>query len=178
MDTTLNPKLQSLHLANQLKQFRSNSWSESLDDFRTALGMPETSSRPSAILAENHRAFYDHLKRCYADLLHRWGLLVARTKVMKYLSSPPQEAGRVMDVVTLNAVCMNCNRTSKGASCSVCQSPLLYCALCQLPVKGSAAACLYCGHGGHTMHMKQWFEKNNVCASGCGCECQEFFGEM
>lgn len=176
MDTTLNPKLQSLHLANQLKQFRSNSWSESLDDFRSALEVPETNRQP-ILLSENHRQFFDTLKRSYADLLYRWGLLVTRSKVLKYLLVPPQETGRGMDVVTLNAVCMSCNRSSKGASCTFCQAPLLYCALCQLPVKGAATACMQCGHGGHTLHMKHWFEKNTVCASGCGCECQEYFGD-
>lgn len=178
LDTTLNPRLQGLHLANQLKQFRSNSWSDSLDDFRTALGLPETTSRHPVLLSDTHRLFYDTLKRGYADLLHRWGLLVTRSKVLKYLSVPPQETGKGMDVVTLNAVCMNCNRSSRGVSCSICQSPLLYCALCQLPVKGAATACLQCGHGGHTLHMKHWFERNTVCASGCGCECQEYHGEM
>lgn len=173
LDTTLNPKLQQLW-----KQFRSNSWSESLDDFRSALGLSDSSRQQPVLLAEHHRLFYDHLKRIYADLLHRWGLLVTRSKVLKYLSVPPQETGRGMDVVTLNAACVKCNRSSKGASCSICQAPLLNCVLCQLPVKGSATVCLQCGHGGHTLHMKHWFEKSSVCASGCGCECQEYNGEM
>lgn len=165
-----------MHLANQLKQYRSNSWSESLDDFRTALDLTET-NRQQGLLAEHHRVFYDNLKRGYADMLHRWGMLVTRSKVLKYLSLPPLETGRGMDVVTLNAVCANCSRSSKSGSCSSC---LLYCALCQLPCKGAATVCHnpQCGHGGHTLHMKQWFEKNSVCAEGCGCKCQEYFGDV
>eukprot|EP00794_Sanderia_malayensis_P018843 gene18843-20739_t len=31
--------------------------------------------------------------------------------------------------------------------------------------------CVACGHGGHTLHMMEWFEKMETCATGCGCCC-------
>lgn len=54
--------------------------------------------------------------------------------------------------------CSGCNKTKRTPACGACQRPVLFCALCRIPVKGAANACLSCGHGGHFMHMKQWFE--------------------
>lgn len=28
-----------------------------------------------------------------------------------------------------------------------------------------------CGHGGHAEHVKEWFETNRDCPTGCGCRC-------
>ena len=29
-----------------------------------------------------------------------------------------------------------------------------------------------CKHGGHTAHLREWFESENVeCPTGCGCRC-------
>ena len=46
------------------------------------------------------------------------------------------------------------------------------CGVCQLPVRGLYAWCQGCGHGGHAAHMRQWFEKNVECPTGCGHRCQ------
>lgn len=43
--------------------------------------------------------------------------------------------------------------------------------MCQLSVRGQSMFCLACGHGGHTMHVQEWFSLHNVCPSGCGCRC-------
>lgn len=90
--------------------------------------------------------------------------------------------------------CSGCNKAKRTSACGPCQRPVLFCTLCRIPVKGAANACLACGHGGHLMHMKQWFQvsfmqfqplsmvysmlflfyrlkNHNVCASGCGCQC-------
>ena len=33
--------------------------------------------------------------------------------------------------------------------------------------------CQSCRHGGHAIHMLQWFEKHKVCpVSECTCECE------
>lgn len=44
----------------------------------------------------------------------------------------------------------------------------------QFGVKGLATVCRNCAHGGHMAHMFRWFEKNNHCPFGCGCECTHF----
>ena len=46
-----------------------------------------------------------------------------------------------------------------------------FCSLCNLPVEGLTAVCLHCGHGGHSVHMRQWFDAHSECPTGCGCPC-------
>lgn len=58
-----------------------------------------------------------------------------------------------------NYICSHCNRIS------------LICTICRLPVKGATNHCMKCGHGGHTNHMNDWFQKHEECPSGCGCVC-------
>ena len=36
---------------------------------------------------------------------------------------------------------------------------------------GLLSFCVACGHGGHTLHLMEWFMKNEICPSGCGCYC-------
>ncbi|KAG4069884.1 hypothetical protein HA402_009591 [Bradysia odoriphaga] len=143
------------------KQFRSNSWSDSLDECRTGFELNRT------ILGDSQRHLYDNFKRAYSEMLYRWGLLVNRTKVLKYLSSS-SDTFRGVEFVT---ECIKCAKVTQAPTCRDCHKPLLHCSLCRLPVRGSANSCLFCGHGGHLLHMKQWFEKNEVCATGCGCYC-------
>lgn len=55
--------------------------------------------------------------------------------------------------------------------CKNCANYSLTCSVCQMPVRGVCFACMICGHGGHTDHMKLWFQENNDCPTGCGCRC-------
>lgn len=106
------------------------------------------------ILGDSQRHLYDNFKRSYSEMLYRWGLLVNRTKVLKYLSSS-SDTFRGVEFVT---ECIKCQKVTQAPMCRDCHKPLLYCSLCRLPVRGSANSCLFCGHGGHLLHMKQWFE--------------------
>ena len=45
------------------------------------------------------------------------------------------------------------------SQCTGCRKPSLYCSVCRMPVIGLASSCLRCNHGGHTVHIQQWFEK-------------------
>lgn len=45
------------------------------------------------------------------------------------------------------------------------------CGVCRLQVKFLAMACWRCGHGGHCSHLRNWFDNNFCCPSGCGCVC-------
>lgn len=107
----------------------------------------------STILGDSQKHMYDNFKRSYAEMLYRWGLLVNRSKILKYLSSNP-DVSRGVEFVT---ECLSCTKVTPAPLCKDCHKPLLYCSLCRLPVRGSANACLSCGHGGHTNHMKRWF---------------------
>lgn len=77
-----------------------------------------------------------------------------RTKVLKYLSSS-SDTFRGVEFVT---ECIKCAKVTQAPMCRDCHKPLLYCSLCRLPVRGLANSCLFCGHGGHLLHLKQWFE--------------------
>ncbi|GES75763.1 WD repeat protein [Rhizophagus clarus] len=46
------------------------------------------------------------------------------------------------------------------------------CSICHRIVKGLSNFCMFCFHGGHTKHIHEWFEGNNECPTGCGCQCK------
>lgn len=93
-------------------------------------------------------------------MLYRWQLLVHRAKLLKYLSTN-YDTFRGVEFVT---ECLACGKETQASVCRDCHKPLLRCTLCRLPVRGAANACLNCGHGGHTDHMRIWFD---VCVSHC-----------
>lgn len=135
MDTTQSSLKNSFHLAQQLKQMRSNSWSDSLDDFRLG-GLNEINR---SLLGDSQKYLYDSFKKCYAEILYCWGFLVERTHVLKFLSVPPRYSGSGVDFVV---EC--CDRPTKFLQCSQCKKLPLVCSICRLPVRGSAVACLVC----------------------------------
>lgn len=138
-------------LAQSLKgQTRSNSWSDSLDDFRV-------NDVSRSVLGDTHRVFYDNLKKAYADLLYCYNLLPQRAHMLKFLSFPPAPYGNGVEFIT---ECQNCRRTTRGAACMHCRKYLLSCSICQLPVRGASNACLACGHGGHTVRHCIVFNEN------------------
>jgi Zinc-ribbon, C4HC2 type len=57
--------------------------------------------------------------------------------------------------------------------CIPCKDYALICSLCQMAIRGAGYFCSSCGHGGHTGHMRLWFEQTVECAAGCGCRCGE-----
>ncbi|KAK7790146.1 hypothetical protein R5R35_009355 [Gryllus longicercus] len=165
-----------------LKQNRSNSWSDSLDDFKfnsivehrefsdsSDREKPMKNSGPCKMLDEKNTFLYDSYKKAYAEILYRWNLLDARAQVLKYLSSAP-ETHRGVEFLT---ECRFCCKQVRGASCPFCKRLSLQCAICHVSVRGSSNFCLVCGHGGHTNHMMAWFEIETVCPTGCGCNCLE-----
>ncbi|XP_067001039.2 GATOR2 complex protein WDR59 [Anabrus simplex] len=156
-----------------LKQNRSNSWSDSLDDFKfTSIvehreSIDSDSERNMKMLDEKNTVLYDSFKKAYAEILYRWHLFDARAQVLKYLSIVP-DAHRGVEFFT---ECQYCSKQVRGASCLYCKRLSLQCAICHVSVKGSSNFCLVCGHGGHTNHMMVWFETETVCPTGCGCCC-------
>jgi len=180
-----------------MKQIRSNSWSDSLEDFRlgTAATGNTSNNRPLAasifpsmtntssaggsdqceepkdrdfrLLDPKFNYLCDNYRRCYADILYRWGLLEARCLVLKYLTVP-HEPHRGVEFVS---ECNPCRQTVRGPQCMSCKRLCMHCSICRIVVKGSASFCLVCGHGGHSVHMARWFAEENVCPTGCGCNC-------
>lgn len=156
----------------QLKQLRSNSWSDSLDWFDFKLGQPDAYS--CSLIRRTKMPLFDQFKRVYADVLFGWQLLSKRALILKHtLHTPPPPQG--VEFVT---ECSGCSKPKRTPKCEPCKRPVLFCTLCRLPVRGEANACLSCGHGGHMQHMMQWFEKHSVCATGCGCRCLQRTSEL
>ncbi|XP_064466934.1 GATOR2 complex protein WDR59-like isoform X2 [Ornithodoros turicata] len=166
--------LDSAYLVEALKRNRSNSWSDSIDDIRYMDANPD----PRELDKERHRANirllnpsnsaqYDEFKKKYAEILYKWSLLEQRAQVLKHLtSSPPKHKG-----VDFLIICHYCKCDVRGVQCTRCRKLSLHCIICRVAVRGHFHFCVSCGHGGHLLHMLEWFKTQAVCPSGCGCRC-------
>ena len=56
-------------------------------------------------------------------------------------------------------------------ACNSCRKKIGMCVICHQPVKSLFSWCPGCSHGGHSACLRAWFEKNDVCPSGCGHKC-------
>lgn len=73
----------------------------------------------------------------------------------------------------VDEVSRDSRRKMNALWCSPCGDYALSCSLCQMAIRGAGYFCASCGHGGHTGHMREWFEQAIECAAGCGCRCGE-----
>ncbi|KAI7850547.1 hypothetical protein BDC45DRAFT_446958 [Circinella umbellata] len=127
------------------------------------------------LLDPNDVAKHDVLRLNYAEMLYQWGLLEKRAEVLKFLSQSPKyptiektleiEIGRCYicgsEINVHNRICYTCRKLRNQIRCSICH----------VLVKGILNFCTKCGHGGHSQHLKDWFEQSKVCPTGCGCVC-------
>uniref|UniRef100_A0A667XS06 WD repeat domain 59 n=1 Tax=Myripristis murdjan TaxID=586833 RepID=A0A667XS06_9TELE len=110
---------------------------------------------------------FDDFKKCYGEILHRWGLREKRADVLKFASCPPEPHKGI----EFGLYCCHCHSQARGTQCAVCKRLTFQCAICHVAVRGSSNFCLSCGHGGHTSHMMDWFRCQDECPAGCGCQC-------
>ncbi|XP_055010272.1 GATOR complex protein WDR59 isoform X2 [Boleophthalmus pectinirostris] len=110
---------------------------------------------------------FDEFKKCYGEILHRWGLREKRADVLKFASCPPEPHRGI----EFGVYCCHCRSQARGTQCAVCKRLTFQCAVCHVAVRGSSNFCLSCGHGGHTSHMLAWFRSQDECPAGCGCYC-------
>ncbi|CAN9506551.1 unnamed protein product [Ophioblennius macclurei] len=110
---------------------------------------------------------FDDFKKCYGEILHRWGLRDKRADVLKFASCPPEPHKGI----EFGLYCCHCRSQARGTQCAVCKRLTFQCAVCHVAVRGSSNFCLSCGHGGHTGHMMDWFRRRDECPAGCGCHC-------
>ncbi|XP_046339697.1 GATOR complex protein WDR59-like isoform X11 [Haliotis rufescens] len=160
-----------------LKNKRSNSWSDSCDDYRI-LDEPDPAEKAAQWEQEQHEnnckmldpaiwSQYDLYKKAYSNLLYKWGLHNQAAHILKFIStSPPPHKG-----IEFSVRCTVCHREARGPQCTSCKHLVLECAICHTGVRGAANFCITCTHGGHTEHMAEWFRTELVCPTGCGCEC-------
>ncbi|XP_065781082.1 GATOR2 complex protein WDR59 isoform X4 [Muntiacus reevesi] len=130
---------------------------------------------------------FDDFKKCYGEILYRWGLREKRAEVLKFVSCPPDphkgivlvaepispclSFGHLRPPPEFGVYCSHCRSEVRGTQCAICKGFTFQCAICHVAVRGSSNFCLTCGHGGHTSHMMEWFWTQEVCPTGCGCHC-------
>ncbi|XP_030582001.1 GATOR complex protein WDR59 isoform X1 [Archocentrus centrarchus] len=165
--TTWNPGRDSEH---------ANPWGESSpDDYRYAnQGYTDPREREREQHDMNKRLLdpantlqFDDFKKCYGEILYRWGLRDKRAEVLKFASCPPEPHKGI----EFGVFCCHCRSQARGTQCAVCKRLTFQCAICHVAVRGSSNFCLSCGHGGHTSHMMDWFRRQDECPAGCGCRC-------
>ncbi|XP_063336682.1 GATOR2 complex protein WDR59 isoform X1 [Pelmatolapia mariae] len=165
--TTWNPGRDSEH---------ANPWGESSpDDYRYVnQGYTDPREREREQHEMNKRLLdpantlqFDDFKKCYGEILYRWGLRDKRAEVLKFASCPPEPHKGI----EFGVYCCHCRSQARGTQCAVCKRLTFQCAICHVAVRGSSNFCLSCGHGGHTSHMMDWFRRQDECPAGCGCHC-------
>ncbi|GAB9465561.1 hypothetical protein Gpo141_00002966 [Globisporangium polare] len=127
---------------------------------------PEDNCLLSTNPADEER--YDVYKTSYADLLYRYGAIDLRTDVLKTVSTEePEHEG-----IEFGLLCHSCQTPTSDPVCGSCRDFAVKCSVCQLVVRGQSMFCMTCGHGGHAEHLRDWFEVESSCPTGCGCWCK------
>ena len=96
--------------------------------------------------------YYDPILYAYASLLHHWKHFYKRTQILQQIDyNCPLPA--------------TTNQTSSTVICS----------LCLQPVVGQYLLCPICSHGGHLIHMHEWFSSSEIkhrCCPQKDCTCR------
>ncbi|CAF0892865.1 unnamed protein product [Adineta ricciae] len=96
---------------------------------------------------------YDSILYSYASLLHRWKHFYKRAQILQRTDHNCQSPTVI-------------NQVSTSIICSICLQPVL----------GQHFLCAICAHGGHLIHMHDWFSstemKHRYCPEkDCTCRC-------
>ncbi|RWS31020.1 WD repeat-containing protein 24-like protein [Leptotrombidium deliense] len=106
----------------------------------------------------------------YIDLLSRYELWNVVSQII--CLSPVRNINLLNQTsTTVYSNCGNCLKPLSGKVAWICEkckvSPTIR-GIC----KGVYVWCQGCSHGGHVLHMKEWFAKNRFCPTGCGHQCE------
>lgn len=110
----------------------------------------------------------------YIDLLSKFQLWNVMAQVIN-LSPLPNINSINQTSTTIYTACGTCNRPLNGKVgwiCDRCKTKPSECSVCHGVVAGLMAWCQGCRHGGHLIHMSQWFSENDYCPTGCGHICE------
>ncbi|CAG8770106.1 372_t:CDS:2, partial [Acaulospora morrowiae] len=125
-------------------------------------------------------ALYDQFRLAYSGLLYHWGLYEARAEVLKFMSfvktTVGSPLGEMMQPLEIGVYCYRCGAqikpNTKCGNCKHLSGIGIKCSICHQIVKGLTTFCISCRHGGHTLHIREWFASGyEECPTGCGCPC-------
>ncbi|KAG9510417.1 Elongation factor Tu, mitochondrial, partial [Fragariocoptes setiger] len=106
----------------------------------------------------------------YIDLLSKFQLWNVMSQVIKL--SPLSNINSINQTsTTIYTACGTCGRPLNGKVgwiCDRCKTRPSECSVCHGIVSGLMSWCQGCFHGGHLLHMSQWFSENEYCPTGCG----------
>jgi hypothetical protein len=105
----------------------------------------------SGLLAPALSKECERIRHIYAEVLYRFGLFAERSVLLKR---------------SLNG-CLVYNPHTK-------LTPFT-CALCLLTARKHVTLCIFCGHGGHVGCLREWYNDEGECPTGCGCQCKPLF---
>ncbi|KAI1726397.1 zinc-ribbon, c4HC2 type domain-containing protein [Ditylenchus destructor] len=114
----------------------------------------------------------------YLEMLERLELWNAAAAFIK-MSYRPKINQISNESTFVKMACVKCRAilTKSSTHCKACNTDSMSvtrCSICEQLVRGVWSSCDYCGHGGHTDHMREWFAKFNYCPFiGCGHFCQK-----
>jgi len=112
----------------------------------------------------------------YVEILRRLQLWEPANVIIRYSTD---SAVRVMNQgsTSVHLGCAKCGKplTKYGYYCETCKAPTNPCSICHTRVKGLYSWCQVCGHGGHSVHLKEWFQNEIQCPTGCGHTCNITF---
>jgi hypothetical protein len=145
------------------------------------LGDVQTAACVLIVLGDQRKCLTDldestqeHWLLGYIDLLSRFQLWNIATQIIK-LSWIPAVEQMNQQSTRFNTNCSNCSKALQriGWLCDRCHSSqYALCSVCHQVVKGLYAWCQGCSHGGHLLHMRQWFAVNKTCPAGCRHLCE------
>ncbi|XP_015122969.1 GATOR complex protein WDR24 [Diachasma alloeum] len=119
-------------------------------------------------------AIQEHWLLEYIDMLGRFKLYDVITQIIQ-LAWIPSVAQLNQQSTTIHACCTACTKPLQRAAwlCDRCHtSRHALCSICHQVVRGVYAWCQGCTHGGHVVHMREWFRGNRQCPTGCGHLCE------
>lgn len=110
--------------------------------------------------------------RSYIEMVQRFQLWNVSSRLLKMATDSEIQALN-QTATTVSLMCAKCRRMIKvGSICDKCQLDIFNCSICHVAVRGLYMWCHGCGHGGHSTHIRQWFNENSQCPTGCGHQCK------
>ncbi|XP_018344134.1 PREDICTED: WD repeat-containing protein 24 isoform X2 [Trachymyrmex septentrionalis] len=148
--------------------------------FHTAIRDVQTTVSMLIVLGEIRKklnipvALQEHWILEYLDLLGKFKLWHVATQIIQ-LAWIPSISQLNQQSTTIHACCVACTKSLQRSAwlCDHCHTPEhALCSICNQVVRGVYIWCQGCAHGGHINHMREWFNNNRQCPTGCGHLCE------